>query len=145
MTYDCHYNLEKTNSFPCWGLIELGLPIVLLGKALTGYIISVHQTRNELDCSHQCLSNPTCTSFNFEIQRLRSLSTCELNNVLRTSSNNKLQSRDGFAYYEQLTLRERPKQEITARTLTTGQGNIIIQIQIWLSPGMGSCFHKYYA
>ena len=127
MTYDRHYcnNLEKTNSFPCLGLIELGLPFFLLGKALTGHIISVHQTRNVLDCSHQCLSNPACTSFNFEIQRSRSLSTCELNNVLRTCSNNKLQSRDGFAYYEQLTPRERPKQEITPRTLTTGQGNII--------------------
>ncbi|XP_015751198.1 PREDICTED: low affinity immunoglobulin epsilon Fc receptor-like isoform X1 [Acropora digitifera] len=91
------------------------------GKALTGHIISVHQTRNVLDCSHQCLSNPACTSFNFEIRLSQSLSTCELNNVLRTSSNNKLQSRDGFAYYEQLTPRERPKQEITPRTLTTGQ------------------------
>ena len=35
------------------------------------------------------------------------------------SSNNKLQSRDGFEYYEPLTPRERPKQEITAITPTT--------------------------
>ena len=39
------------------------------------------------------------------------------------SSNKKLQSRDGFAYYEPLTPRERPKQEITAITPTTS--NII--------------------
>ena len=79
----------------------------------------MHQTRNELDCSHKCLSKPKCASFNFEIKQSRSLSTCELNNLSRMSSNNKLQSRDGFAYYEPLIPRERSKQEITAITPTT--------------------------
>ncbi|XP_015763278.1 PREDICTED: C-type lectin domain family 4 member E-like isoform X2 [Acropora digitifera] len=89
------------------------------GKALTGHIISVHQIRNELDCGHKCLSNPKCVSFNFEIQQSRSLSTCELNNLSRMPSDNNLQIRDGFAYYEPLTPRERPKQEITAITPET--------------------------
>ena len=104
--------------------LKLRLPFVLLGETLTGHIISVHLTRNELDCSHKCLRNPKCASFNFEIKQSRSLSTCELNNLSRMSSNNKLQSRDGFTYYEPLTLRERPKQEITAITPTTS--NIIM-------------------
>ena len=84
----------------------------MLGVALTGHIISVHQTRNELDCSHKCLSTPVCVSFNFEIQQSRSLSTCELNNASRISSNNKLKRNDSFAYYELLTPRESPKQQI---------------------------------
>ena len=104
------YNLEKKNGLN----LKLRLPFVLLGEALTGYIILVHQTRNALDCSHKCLSNPKCASFNFEIQQSRSPSTCELNNLSRMSSNNKFQSRDGFAYYEPLTPRGRSKQEITA-------------------------------
>ena len=79
----------------------------------------MHQTRSELDCSHKCLSNPKCTSFNFEIQQSRSLSSCELNNVSRISSNNKLKRNDSFAYYEPITLMERPKQEIAAFRPTT--------------------------
>ena len=94
--------------------LKLRLPFVLLGVALTGHIISVHQTRTELDCSHKCLLNPKCASFNFEIQQSRSLSICELNNVSRTSFNKKLKRRDSFAYYEPLTPRQRPKQEIAA-------------------------------
>ena len=57
--------------------------------------------------------------FNFEIQQSRSLSTCELNAVSRTSPHNELKSRHGFAYYEPLTPRERPKQQITAFSPTT--------------------------
>ena len=37
----------------------------------------------------------------------------------RTSRNNKLKSRHGFAYYEPLTPNERPKQQITAFSPTT--------------------------
>ena len=99
--------------------LKLKLEFVLLGVALTGHIISVHQTRTELDCSHKCLSNPKCASFNFEIQESRSLSICELNNVPRMSSNNKLKRRESFAYYEPLTPRQRPKQEIAAFCPTT--------------------------
>ena len=99
--------------------LKLRLLFVLLGVALTGHIMSVHQTRSELDCSHKCLSNPKCASFNFEIQESRSLSICELNNVSRMSSNNKLKRRDSFAYYEPLTPRQRPKQEIAAFRPTT--------------------------
>ena len=99
--------------------LKLRLLFVLLGVALTGHINSVHQTRTELDCSHKCLSNPKCASFNFEIQESRSLSICELNNVSRMSSNNKLKRRGSFAYYEPLTPRQRPRQEIAAFCLTT--------------------------
>ena len=74
----------------------------------------MHQASSEIACTQKCLSNPKCASFNFEIQQSRSLSTCELNAVSRTSRNNKLKSRHGFAYYEPLTLNERPKQQITA-------------------------------
>ena len=95
----------------------------MLGEVLTGHIISVHQTRNELDCSHKCLSNPECASFNFEIQQSRSLSTCELNNVSSIFSNNKLKRKDSFAYYEPLIPKERPKQQITGFYPTTS--NII--------------------
>ncbi|XP_029204848.2 C-type lectin domain family 4 member D-like [Acropora millepora] len=70
------------------------------GEALTGHIISLHQTRSELDCAHKCLLNSKCASLNFEFQSSRTLSTCETNGMLRTSSTIKLQSRDGFAYYE---------------------------------------------
>ena len=91
---------------------------IFLGNALTGHTISVHQTRSELDCSHKCLSNPKCASFNFEIQQSRSLSACELNNVSRISSNDKLKRNDSFAYYEPITSMERPTQEITAFTPT---------------------------
>ncbi|XP_015771820.1 PREDICTED: lithostathine-like isoform X2 [Acropora digitifera] len=89
------------------------------GEALAGHVISVYQTRNELDCTHKCISNPKCASFNFEIQRSPPLSTCELNNVSRTSSNNKLKKRDGFTYYEPLTPREKQNQEIKAITPPT--------------------------
>ncbi|XP_074609501.1 uncharacterized protein LOC141863724 [Acropora palmata] len=89
------------------------------GEVLTGHIISVHQTRNVLECSHKCLSNPECASFNFEIQQSRSLSTCELNNVSSISSNNKLKRKDSFAYYEPLTPKERPKQQISGFYPTT--------------------------
>ncbi|KAK2553987.1 hypothetical protein P5673_024693 [Acropora cervicornis] len=89
------------------------------GEALTGHIISVHQTRNVLECGHKCLSNPECASFNFEIQESRSLSICELNNVSSISSNNKLKRKDSFAYYELLTPKERPKQQITGFYPTT--------------------------
>ncbi|XP_015771825.1 PREDICTED: uncharacterized protein LOC107350111 [Acropora digitifera] len=89
------------------------------GKALSGHVISVHQASSEIACTQKCLSNPKCASFNFEIQQSRSLSTCELNAVSRTSPNNKLNSRNGFAYYEPLTPRERPKQQITAFSPTT--------------------------
>ena len=99
--------------------LTLRLLFVLLGVALTGHIISVHQNRTGLDCSHKCLSNPKCASFNFEIQQSRSMSICELNNVSRMSSNNKLKRRDSFAYYEPLTPRQRPKQEIAAFRPTT--------------------------
>ena len=92
---------------------------IFLGKALSGHVISVHQASSEIACTQKCLSNPKCASFNFEIQQSRSLSTCELNAVSRTSPNNKLNSRSGFAYYEPLTLRERPKQQTTAFSLTT--------------------------
>ena len=85
----------------------------------------MHQTRSELDCSHKCLSNPKCASFNFEIQQSRSLSTCELNNVSRISSNNKLKRNDSFAYYEPITPMERSKQEIAAFCPTTS--NIITE------------------
>ena len=77
------------------------------------------QASSEIACTHKCLSNPKCASFNFEIQQSRSLSTCELNAVSRTSPNKKLNSRSGFAYYEPLTPRERPKQSITAFSPTT--------------------------
>ena len=77
------------------------------------------QASSEIACTHKCLSNPKCASFNFEIQQSRSLSTCELNAVSRTSPNSKLKSRHGFAYYEPLTPRERPKQQITAFSPTT--------------------------
>ena len=90
-----------------------------LGKTLSGHVISVHQASSEIACTHKCLSNPQCASFNFEIQQSRSLSTCELNAVSRTSPNNKLETRDGFAYYEPLTPRERPKQQITAFSQTS--------------------------
>jgi len=89
------------------------------GEALTGHIISVHQTRNVLECGHKCLSNPECASFNFEIQESRFLSICELNNVSSISSNNKLKRKDSFAYYEPLTRKERPKQQITGFSPTT--------------------------
>ena len=92
---------------------------IFLGKALSGHVISVHQASSEIACTHKCLSNPKCASFNFEIQQSRSLSTCELNAVSSTSPNNKLNSRSGFAYYEPLTLRERPKQQTTAFSPTT--------------------------
>ena len=93
---------------------------IFLGKALSGHVISVHQASSEIACTHKCLSNPKCASFNFEIQQSpRSLSTCELNAVSRTSPNNKLNSRNGFAYYEPLTPNERPKQQITAFPPTT--------------------------
>ena len=82
------------------------------------------QASSEIACTHKCLSNPKCASFNFEIQQSRSLSTCELNAVSRTSLNSKLKSRHGFAYYEPLTPRERPKQQITAFSPTTS--NIIM-------------------
>ena len=89
---------------------------IFLGKALSGHVISVHEASSEIACTHKCLSNPKCASFNFEIQQSRSLSTCELNAVSRTSPNNKLH---GYAYYEPLTLRERPKQQTTAFSPTT--------------------------
>mgnify|MGYP000733666413 FL=1 len=87
---------------------------IFLGKALSGHVISVHQASSEIACTHKCLSNPKCASFNFELQQSRSLSTCELNAVSMTSPNSKLKSRNGFAYYEPLTPNERPKQQITA-------------------------------
>ncbi|XP_074609875.1 uncharacterized protein LOC141864040 [Acropora palmata] len=93
------------------------------GEVLTGHIISVHQTRNELDCSHKCLSNPECASFNFEIQQSRSLSICELNNASSISSNSKLKRKESFVYYEPLIPKERPKQQITGFYPTTS--NII--------------------
>ena len=92
---------------------------IFLGKALSGHVISVHQASSEIACTHKCLSNPKCASFNFEIQQSRSLSTCELNAVSRTSPSNKLNSRHGYAYYEPLKLRERPKQQTTAFSPTT--------------------------
>ena len=92
---------------------------VFLGKALSGHVISVHQASSEIACTQKCLSNPKCSSFNFEIQHSRSLSTCELNAVPRTSPYNELKNRHGFAYYEPLTPRERPKQQITAFSPTT--------------------------
>ena len=95
----------------------------MLGEVLTGHIISVHQTRNELDCSHKCLLNSKCASFNFEIQQSRFLSICELNNASSISSNNKLKRKDSFAYYELLIPKERPKQQITGFYPTTS--NII--------------------
>ena len=79
----------------------------------------MHQASSEIACTHKCLSNPKCASFNFEIQQSRSLSTCELNAVSKTSPNNKLISRNGFAYYEPLTPRERLKQQTTAFSPTT--------------------------
>ena len=79
----------------------------------------MHQASSEIACTQKCLSNPKCASFNFEIQQSRSLSTCELNAVSRTSPNSKLKRRHGFAYYEPLTPRERPKQQITAFSPTT--------------------------
>ena len=91
---------------------------IFLGETLSGHVISVHQTSGEIHCTRKCLSNPKCASFNFEIQQSRPLSTCELNAVSRTSDN-KLESRHGFAYYEPLTPRERPKQEITDFSPTT--------------------------
>ena len=92
---------------------------IFLGKALSGHVISVHQASSEIACTQKCLSNPKCASFNFEIQQSRSLSTCELNAVSRTSPNNKLINRNGFAYYEPLTPRKRPKQQTTAFSPTT--------------------------
>ena len=56
-------------------------------------------------------------------QQSRSLSICELNNASRASSNNKYKRNDSFAYYEPITPRERPKQEIAAFCPTTS--NII--------------------
>ena len=79
----------------------------------------MHQASSEIACTHKCLSNPKCASFNFELQQSRSLSTCELNAVSRTSPYNELKSRHGFAYYEPLTPREMPKQEITGFSPTT--------------------------
>ena len=94
---------------------------IFLGKALSGHVMSVHQASSEIACTQKCLSNPKCASFNFEIQQPRSLSTCELNAVSRTSPNSKLKSRHGFAYYEPLTPRERPKQQTTAFSPTTSK------------------------
>ena len=111
--------------------LKLRLLFVLLGVALAGHIISVHQNRNELDCSHKCLSNPKCASFNFEIQQSRYLSTCELNNASRICSNNKFKRNDSFAYYEMLTPRERPKQQISGFSRTS---NIITQGTQEVSP-----------
>ncbi|XP_044182183.1 uncharacterized protein LOC122962993 [Acropora millepora] len=89
------------------------------GKVLSGHVISVHQASSEIACTQKCLSNPKCASFNFEIQQSRSLTTCELNAVSRTSPSSKLKSRHGFAYYEPLTLRGRPEQQIKAFSPTT--------------------------
>ena len=92
---------------------------IFLGKILSGHIISVHQVSSEMGCTHKCLSSPKCASFNFEIQQSRSLSTCELNAVSKMSSDDKLKSRHGFAYYEPFTPRERQKQEIAVFSPTT--------------------------
>ncbi|XP_068711105.1 uncharacterized protein [Montipora foliosa] len=89
------------------------------GEALNGHVISVHQVRSELACAHKCHSNHRCASLNFEAQSARSLRTCELNAVSRTSSDKTLQSRDGFTYYEPLTIVKKPQQEITTLTPTT--------------------------
>ena len=97
---------------------------IFLGKVLSGHVISVHEASSEIACTRKCLSNPKCASFNFEIQQSRSLSTCELNAVSRTSPYNELKSRHGFAYYEPLTPRERPKQQTAAFSPTTR--NLII-------------------
>ena len=45
--------------------------------------------------------------------------------MTRASPNSKLKSRHGFAYYEPLTPRERPKQQITAFSPTTS--NLIME------------------
>ena len=92
---------------------------IFVGEALTGYVFSVYQASSEIDCTRKCLSNPKCASFNFEIQKSRSLSICELNNASRVSSKNKLKRNDSLAYYEPITPRERPKQEIAAICPTT--------------------------
>lgn len=80
--------------------LESEFILILSGEALTGHIISLHQTRSELDCAHKCLLNSKCASLNFEFQSSRTLSTCEINGMSRASSTIKLQRRDGFAYYE---------------------------------------------
>ena len=85
----------------------------------------MYQASSEIDCTRKCLSNPKYAFFNFEIQQSRSLSICELNNVSRMSSNNKLKRNDSFAYHEPITPMERPKQEIAAFCPTSS--NIITE------------------
>ena len=106
-------------------ITEEHLIFIFLGEALTGYVFSVYQASSEIDCTRKCLSNPKYAFFNFETQQSRSLSICELNNVSRMSSNNKLKRNDSFAYYEPITPMERPKQEIAAFCLTSS--NIITE------------------
>ena len=100
-------------------ITEEHLILIFLGKALTGHVISVHQVSSEIDCTRKCLSNPKCASFNFQIPQSRFLSICELNKVSITSSNNKLNRNDSFAFYEPISPMERPKQEIAAFCPTT--------------------------
>lgn len=74
------------------------------GEALSGHIILVHQVSSELDCAQKCLLSTKCASYNFEVHSARSLCTCELNAVSNTSSGDALQRREGFAYYEPVTI-----------------------------------------
>ncbi|KAK2553986.1 Lithostathine [Acropora cervicornis] len=60
----------------------------------------------------QANDNLTRQTDTFSIQQSRFLSICELNNVSSISSNHKLKRKDSFVYYEPLTPKERPKQQI---------------------------------
>ena len=105
-------------------MLTFRLLFVLLGVTLTGHTISVHQTRSELDCAHKCHSNSNCASFNFEFQSSRTLSTCEINGMSRTLSGPKLQSRDGFAYYEP-TAKLTQEKDIDSTPSPAQQGKIV--------------------
>ncbi|XP_068759772.1 uncharacterized protein [Montipora capricornis] len=74
------------------------------GEALSGQVILVHQVSSELDCAQKCLLSTKCASYNFEVHCSRSSCTCELNAVSKTSSGDALQRREGFAYYEPVTI-----------------------------------------
>ena len=74
----------------------------LEGKSLNGNVTERLLTRDVLDCSFLCVNafkKKSCLSFNFGGSKQQGLYECELNNSDMNLKLEKLQDRQGFAYY----------------------------------------------
>ena len=70
--------------------------------ALVNHVVATHKVTCALDCTHACLEDNRCISFNYQYATTDVTHQCELNDHVNTSSPVDYVARANFSYYKPL-------------------------------------------